>query len=219
MWHIYFYRSVGLRFFFLSNVYSSRLNPWTPERKNKGMLKAPGNCRNLHFSNEINYWKILTEMQNSTCIQSCTLRKISQVFTYLQLLVLNWGLKKKTCRIKEQMETPEEQMKNCQEWLRWNRAKYFYQLLKQDILGSEIRSWAITPSYASTWDENFNFVLPASINKKIKEKRKRNFLNISNKTRDNLITYKLWKGSPLGKKKNNTGYKGEMLHSSFVSRS
>lgn len=183
------------------------------------MLKAPGNCRNLHFSNEINYWKILTEMQNSTCIQSCTLRKISQVFTYLQLLVLNWGLKKKTCRIKEQMETPEEQMKNCQEWLRWNRAKYFYQLLKQDILGSEIRSWAITPSYASTWDENFNFVLPASINKKIKEKRKRNFLNISNKTRDNLITYKLWKGSPLGKKKNNTGYKGEMLHSSFVSRS
>lgn len=99
------------------------------------------------------------------------------------------------------METPDEQMKNCQEWLRWNRAKYFYQLLKQDILGSEIRSWAITPNYASTWDEKFNFVLPASVNKKIKEKHDRNFLNIANKTRDNLVTYKLWKGSPFENKK------------------
>lgn len=136
------------------------------------------------------------------------------------LLICNcccWiGAWRRNCRIKEQMETPEEQMKNCQEWLRWNRAKYFYQLLKEDVFGSEIRSWAITPNYAPTWDESFSFVLPASINNKRKEKHNRNFSKYIEQNQRQPYNLQGLEGSPLENKIILDRW--EMLHSNFVSQ-
>lgn len=155
-------------------------------------------------------------MQNNTCIQPHTLRKISDVFTYLQLLLLYWGLKKKL-RNKRTNGNPRRADEKLPSVTEVKQSQIFLSAPKRRHFGSEIRSWAVTPNHAPTWQESFNFVLPASINNKIKEKHNRNFSKYIEQNQRQSYNLHALEGKSTGKQ-NNPGEMGDDTQHSVSQR-
>lgn len=146
-------------------------------------------------------------MENSTCIQPHTLRKISDVSFYFQLLLLNWGLKKKL-QNKRADGNPRRADEGLPRVTEVKQSQIFLSAPKRRRFGSEIRSWAVTPNYAPTWDESFSSILPASVNNKRKEKHNRNFSKYIEQNQRQPYNLQALEGKSTGKR-NNTGEMGD----------